>query len=138
MPALTKKQAVKKLKKQFNRKAVVKRLDDVFSLYIRARDKNTCFVCGQKAPAVVIQCGHLITRACYSTRWSEENCQAVCRGCNMAHEYRPEKHTQQYINIYGLPAYDNLVFKSRQPSKLKTAELEMLITYYQQKLDGLK
>lgn len=138
MPAITKKQAVKKLKKQFSRKAVIKRLDDIFSLYVRARDKNICFVCGKRPPEVVMQCGHLITRGSHSTRWDDANAHAQCRGCNFSHEHRPEHYTTAYINKWGLAAYENLVFKSKQPSKLKTADLELLIIHYKQKLEELQ
>lgn len=79
--ALTKKQAVKILKKRYSRKNAVKELDKAFSEYIRARD-GKCMQGGNcNGP---LTCGHLITRSNYSTRWDEGNAFGQCSGHNFS------------------------------------------------------
>ena len=62
-----------------------KRLDEVFSLYIRLRDRipNTdsfrCISCGRILPFEQADCGHYINRQHMSLRFSEVNCNAQCR-----------------------------------------------------------
>jgi hypothetical protein len=131
MKAISKSAAIKKLKKQFNRKAVKKELVKVFNQYIRERDKNRCFVCGTTANPT---CGHLITCANESTQFDELNCHCQCRNCNFSHEYRPEAYTLKFISVYGAERYENLVIRSRQKSGMKTADLKILLDFYRQKL----
>ena len=137
MKALTKDQAIKKLKKQFSRKAVVKQLDKVFADYIKARDKR-CVQSTKTEPCKApLTCGHLITRANYSTRWDEGNAFGQCASHNLTHEHHPEYFTTWYIERFGAQSYQLLVAKSKQPSRLKTAELVVLIEYYRQKLKAI-
>ena len=115
--------------KQRSRKAVVKQLDKVFGDFIKLRDRNTCVVCGARRN---IQCGHLYTRASYSTRWDEENCWAQCAGCNLIHEHRP-KHMEYAVAGRGIDV-DKLFTKHCRVKKYTTADLEEMILYYKNKL----
>jgi hypothetical protein len=118
----------KKIKKPLsNRKKLVKKLDDVFSVFIRARDKNKCITCGTTENPT---CGHLITRAKYSVRWDERNSFCQCFGCNMSHEYNPEKYTAKWLAIYGEKAYQQLVRDANKSHKFTDKELEALIEKY--------
>ena len=69
-----------------SRKSIVKKLDQVFSLYVRNKyAKNgfcECITCGRKYPIKQIQCGHFMSRKNYSTRWELENVAPQCFGCN--------------------------------------------------------
>ena len=70
------------------RKSLIKKLDTVFSEYIRRRTADhkgivECFTCGKKDHWKKMQCGHFQSRKHYSTRWNEDNCQVQCVGCNM-------------------------------------------------------
>ena len=73
--------------KKLTRSKLIKKLDKVFSLYIRQRyAKNEiaqCFTCGKKDHYKKLQCGHFQSRKYYSTRWDEINCQVQCAGCNV-------------------------------------------------------
>jgi hypothetical protein len=73
--------------KKLTRSKLIKKLDKVFSLYIRLRfAKNEiaqCFTCGKKDHYKRLQCGHFQSRKYYSTRWDEINCQVQCAGCNV-------------------------------------------------------
>lgn len=109
------------------RKKLVSKLDKVFSLYIRNRDKK-CVTCGKTEG---LTNGHLITRAKYSVRWSEVNSNCQCRGCNMLHEYQPERYTNWFLNKYGLKKYQSLILESNKIKKYSDTELEGLIKKYE-------
>jgi hypothetical protein len=87
----------KKKTKQTNRKAAVKQADIWFSRYIRKRDGNRCVTCGATKD---IQCGHVLSRAHYGTRWDERNAFAQCAGCNILHEYDPWPLINHFIKEY--------------------------------------
>ena len=133
---MNKQQAIKKLKKQHSRPAAVKALDKAFGDYIKARD-GRCFTqdgsCGGP-----LQCGHLISRTNYSTRWREDGAFGQCRNHNLAHEYHPETMTAEYIKRFGAEQYEKLVFISKLVCKISTPELWVLVEHYRQKLEQLK
>ena len=112
------------------RKKLVKKLDTVFSLYIRDRDKKCC-TCGSVKN---LTCGHLITRSKYSTRWNERNAFAQCKSCNFRHEYQPEIMTSWYIKKFGAEQYQSLVRLSNEVAKFSNTDLEMTISEYQKDL----
>lgn len=60
--------------------ALVKRLDVIFSKYIRAKYPPKCFTCGYVGQ---MQAGHYITRHCKAIRWDERNCRPQCYACNI-------------------------------------------------------
>ena len=65
-----------------SRKNIVKKLDTVFSQYIRLRYADNyiveCYTCGIKNHYKKMHCGHFMSRKHYSTRWDELNCQVQC------------------------------------------------------------
>lgn len=131
MPAMSKESFVKRLKKQFNRKKLVKDLDDAHSLYIRTRDKFTCFTCGKSRehyPDVVFQCGHLISRVRSPLKYDELNNHCQCAGCNMKHEHYPEVYTQKFIEKYGSQAYTNLCNTAWMKSQKMTKSEILILT----------
>ncbi len=83
MPSKT----IPKSKKKPSRSKLVKKLDAVFSQYIRLKDSvgeiATCFTCGKKDHWKKLQNGHFQSRKHYATRWDEQNCQVQCAGCNV-------------------------------------------------------
>jgi hypothetical protein len=109
------------------RKKLVSKLDKVFSLYIRKRDKK-CVCCGKTEN---LQNGHLITRAKYSVRWSELNCHCQCRGCNMLHEFQPHIFINWFLKKYGLKKFQYLILESNQIKKFTDTDLEELIKKYE-------
>jgi len=122
----------KKSAKKLDRKKLIKKLDNLFSLYIRKRDNYTCYTCGKKDG--VMQCGHLITRSKMSTRYNEINSHCQCSGCNLLHEYQPEIYTQKFINDYGLEAYNKLVNLGHTTLKLTSNDLLIMIKFYEELL----
>lgn len=63
-----------------------KKLDSVFSIYIRLihshNGKCSCYTCGKVLPIKKIQNGHFVSRQYLATRWDENNCRPQCWGCN--------------------------------------------------------
>ena len=75
---------MEKKPKKPTRTSIVKKLDTVFSIYIRRRyavnDIAKCVTCGKQDHWKSLQCGHFMSRKHLSTRWNEDNCQVQCAG----------------------------------------------------------
>ena len=73
--------------KRPSRKTIIKKLDKVFSQFIRRRfavnEIAKCVTCGKQAHWKELQAGHFMSRKHYSTRWDEINVQTQCSGCNV-------------------------------------------------------
>jgi hypothetical protein len=127
-------------KKKLTRSKLVKKLDTVFSQYIRLRESedeiSTCFTCGKKDHWKKLQNGHFMSRRHYITRWDETNCQVQCAGCNVF------KYGEQYIfgvnldSKYGEGYSNELHQKSRQTIKFANFELEDMIIKYKKLVDS--
>ena len=128
--------------KKPTRSKLVKKLDAVFSEYIRRRyaDENglaQCVTCHKKDHWKKLQAGHFISRKHYSTRWDEINVQVQCSGCNVF------RYGEQYLfslwlesNI-GEGTAELLLQQSKQINKISSYELESLITKYENILKEL-
>lgn len=115
------------------RKKVIKKLDTAHSKLIRAIEKY-CVICGTTER---LQCGHLHTRAAYSTRWDilpDGNCHTQCAKCNMRHEYDSYPFNNWYITNFGKDAWDELYRRHKKTRKYTTFEIEELTKEYEQKL----
>jgi hypothetical protein len=57
----------------------------VFSLYIRERDKYTCFTCGRQGSGSGMHAGHFISKRVggIALYFHEDNCNAQCYNCNI-------------------------------------------------------
>lgn len=122
------------LKKTESRKYVVKRLDDIFSLFIRNRDDWTCIKCMKmhEPHSKSMTCSHYFNRIKWATRWDEDNCDAACMPCHM---YHLEKQKQGWYQAFkkeqlGIK-YDVLEVKSNTTAKYSLADLWILIRYYE-------
>jgi len=121
--------------KKLSRSKLIKKLDKIFSIYIRTRyAKNNiaqCFTCGKKDDYKRLQCGHFQSRRFYSTRWNELNCQVQCAGCNVF------KYGEQFIfskNLdlkYGIGTAENLYTEAHKIVKYSTSDIQDLITNYE-------
>jgi hypothetical protein len=115
--------------KKPSRKTWIKKLDTIFSQYIRQRDADkkgycTCCTCGKKLKIKEIHCGHFMSRRHYSTRWDEENCAAQCSGCNTFNQGEQYKFALYLNNKYGGDKATELLIKSRESCKLSIVDLE--------------
>jgi hypothetical protein len=128
--------------KKLSRSKLIKKLDKVFSLYIRLRyAKNEiaqCFTCGKKDHYKRLQCGHFQSRKHYSTRWDEINCQVQCAGCNVF------RYGEQFVfgkNLdmeFGEGCSESLYYKAKKTVKYSTNDINELITKYTLLINDLK
>lgn len=127
--------------KKVSRSKLVKKLDTIFSQYIRLKnsvdEKATCFTCGKVDHWKKLQNGHFQSRKHYSTRWDEVNCQVQCAGCNVF------KYGEQYkfsVNLdakYGEGTAEDLSIKAQQIVKISNFELEEMIKKYKSLVDSM-
>ena len=121
--------------KKKTRKNIVKRLDTLFSLYIRLRESDNemvkCFTCGKVSHYKKnMQCGHFQSRSAYSTRWDITNCQVQCYGCNVMQQGRQYQFGLNLEKKYGEGTAEKLLIKSKQTVKYSNEDLQELIQYY--------
>jgi hypothetical protein len=128
----------KKPAKKPVRSKLVRKLDVIFSQYIRNKYANKkgmvkCFTCDREYPVKNIQNGHFMSRKHYSTRWHEDNCRPQCYSCNVM------QGGQQYIFAMklGKELSDEMYQLSREIVKFSNYELEEMIEYYQKELKKL-
>ena len=123
--------------KKPSRKTLVKKLDTIFSIYIRRRyaknDISECVTCGKRDHWKKMQAGHFMSRKHYATRWDEENVQVQCSSCNVF------RSGEQYLfsKYLGEDKADALLIKSRSIEKFSDADLIDLIELYTNKVNNL-
>lgn len=113
-----------------------KKLDAIFSLYIRNRDKGICFTCGKVGEIKEMQCGHYWSRSYNSTRFDEKNCHCQCVGCNVFKSGNKEIYTLNLIQKYGKRVLEELNKKRLQVKQFSTSELQDLIEHYKTKTNA--
>ena len=124
--------------KKLSRSKLVKKLDTVFSKYIRVSnaDKNgycTCVTCGVVKHWKEIQAGHFMSRKLYSTRGDEHNVKPQCVGCNMFRQGEQYK----YSLFLGKDEAEVLYLKSKETVKFTNYELEEMIKDYSDRLKSI-
>ena len=120
--------------KKLTRSKLVKKLDAVFSQYIRQSNSvneiATCFTCGKKDHYKKLQNGHFQSRRHYSTRWDETNCQVQCAGCNVFRFGEQFIFSQNLDNKFGEGTARRLHIQAQQTIKFADFELEEMINHY--------
>ena len=123
------------------RKTLIKKLDKIFSEYIRRKyaDKKgivSCYTCGEKAywKGEGMQNGHFISRRSRILRWDERNCRIQCYSCNVM------RYGESYIfgvklnQEYGYNIADELLIESKKIIKQSDEDLKNLIKLYEDKI----
>jgi|TARA_R100001163_G_C5067118_1_gene206033 hypothetical protein len=127
--------------KKRSRKSLVKKLDKVFSEYIRRRhsvaDLSECVTCGKIEKWQKLQCGHFMSRKNYSTRWDEKNCQVQCAGCNVFRYGEQYKFGLWLDAEFGEGSAEELLRKSKEIIHLDNFDLMVLIENYEKKIIDL-
>jgi len=125
------------------RKKLIKKLDTVFSQYIRRRTADhkgivECYTCGKKDHWKKMQCGHFQSRKYYSTRWNEDNCQVQCVGCNMFKSGEQYKFGLKLNMQYGENKAENLYLLAKKIKKFNNFDLSQMIERYSRLNASLK
>jgi len=124
-----------KTAKKPTRSKLVKKLDTVFSQYIRLSnaDNNgycTCVTCNKTFHWKAIQAGHFMSRKHYSIRWDERNVKPQCVACNV---YRAGEQ-YKYSLFLGKEVSNVLYLQSKEIVKFTNYELEDMINDYSERL----
>ena len=122
-----------KTAKKPTRSKLVKKLDVVFSQYVRLSNADnrgycTCVTCGKQGHWKTggIQAGHFLSRKHYSIRWSLDNVKPQCVACNV---YRAGEQ-YKYSLYLGNNLAEELYQKSKEITKFTNVELEEMIEKY--------
>lgn len=122
---------------------LVRKLDDIFSRYIRLRDAMPsgyvrCISCGRIKKFSEVDCGHYHSRRHMATRWDEDNCNAQCRYCNRFLADQLVGYRDGLIKKIGIQRFELLNVKAHQTKKWSEYELNVLIGYYREKVRELE
>lgn len=125
--------------------SLVRKLDRVFSEYIRLRDSKPfgykyarCISCGQIKPYDQFDAGHFIGRTHMATRFDESNVWCECRSCN---RFSPDHMIYYQRNLevrIGKDKVDLLMARGKQTKKWSAFELDLLIKYYTARVEEFK
>ena len=113
--------------KKLSRSKLVKKLDAIFSQYVRLyySDKRAmcdCYTCWTRLKRNKIQNGHFITRGNYKYRWDIDNCRPQCIACNIFLHWNYIPYTINMIREY----WEKKILKmknDKQIVKITTAEI---------------
>ncbi len=125
--------------RKVTRKGLIKKLDKVFSEYIRKRTANAngyvnCVTCGKVDFWKNMDAGHFVSRKYLNTRWNEENVQVQCKSCNVF------RYGEQYkFSLWlGAEKSKELYDLSKKTLKLDNWDLQDLIKIYEERCAELK
>jgi hypothetical protein len=121
-----------------NVSSLIKKLDLIFSRFIRWRDKWTCFTCDKRGGPGQIQNGHFVSRKHHNVRFDEMNCHAQCVGCNVFKYGNMAEYSYRLLKKYGQKEFDDLIARGRQTKQFTIQELQSLIEYYEAKVNELE
>ena len=131
-----------KVKKQPD---LTKKLDKVFSEYIRLRDSKPfgfrmfkCISCGRILPYEQADCGHYFSRTHMATRFDEQNCHAECRHCNRFLADHLHGYERNLRAMLGDKKFALLEVRAHGVKKWSNFELEEMIKYFKAKIKELK
>ena len=122
---------------------LVKKLDRIFSQYIRLRDVmpngyGRCISCGKIKHYKDLDAGHFFGRTHMSTRFDEDNVSAECRFCNRMSADHLIAYQTNLIRKIGMARFEMLGVKAHQSKKWSDFELEALIKHYTAEVARLK
>ena len=125
---------MKKKKTWPTRSQLIKKLDQIFSVYVRllVADKEwmvTCPLCWARVHWKQAQNMHFITRSVYKYRRDEKNCHAGCMRCNVILHGNYIVYTRRMQRKYGDILIDEMI-NDKQIMKIATWSLQEKIDYY--------
>lgn len=112
----------------------VKKLDKVFSEYIRRSNDPVCVTCGKRDEWKNLQNGHYYSRARLPTRWHEDNCHVQCAACNVFKSGNYTEYALYMIRRYGVDYVEKLHQLANSGEKIPTSVIKEKIEEYTEKL----
>jgi hypothetical protein len=130
-------------KKTDTTRALVNKLDRIYSRFIRMRDADnegniSCVTCGKRFHWSEVHCGHWVKRQYMAVRWDERNTAAQCVSDNLYHGGKQDEFGKAIIDRYGLDAFNELLSKKHETKKWTRAELQELIETYTARVAALE
>ena len=120
---------------------LIKKLDRVYSLYIRHREakdgQNYCVTCGAYKPITELDCGHYVPRNHKSLRWDERNTWPQCRRCNRFQHGNMASYAAFLEKKYGYGILQTFEKERWVITKLTSEELKSKIDMYSNKVSQL-
>lgn len=122
----------RKTKPARQRKAPIARLkrklDTLFSKYIKDRDGLVCITCKKTVEPQNINCGHFIGRTRQSLRWDPKNSHSQCASpCNYHRRGAPAEYALAIIDRYGVDELKRLMARKLVDKHWTRPELVALI-----------
>jgi len=113
-----------------------KKLWKVFTLYIKNRDKWTCFTCGRQAKGAGMHSGHYIAKSVggLALYFHEKNVNAQCYHCNIDLSGNSDVYIQKLIGKYGEEVIDEIRLLRQEITKWTIQDYEEKILFYQDRL----
>jgi hypothetical protein len=133
----------KRPSKTTDRQKLVRKLDDIFSEYIRLRNADDngnvkCITCGDEHHWTEVDCGHFVKRGNMSTRWHLQNNGEQCRLCNSTHDGKEDEHAIKIDELYGAGTADKLRKLGTQEAHFSEPELQGMYDELKKELKALK
>ena len=120
----------------------VKKLDKVFSLYVRLRDcmpngYGRCIACGRIKQFSELDCGHYHSRTHMATRWHEDNANIECKACNRFSSEHLIGYRENLIRKIGMGRYDRLTILAHSTKHWMNEEMQAMIKHYTEEVKRL-
>jgi len=118
----------------------MKKLDTIFSQYIRLRDTDEygygeCITCGEFFHYYNFECGHFRHRRHLGTRWHEMNAHAQCFTCNRGDDM--VEYIVAMLEKYEDIEVSNIIHLSMMVGKFTRDEKEKMYNTYKAKAKEL-
>ena len=112
-----------------------KKLDRIFSIWIRKRDSNfqgyiSCISCQSVIHWTEADASHYVSRNHNITRYDTKNVNSSCRKCNRYLSGNIPEYTLALDRKYGKKTAEKLTIKGRKLHQFTITELQELITKY--------
>jgi len=133
----------RKRSKKSRHQSAKKKLDEVFSRWIRLKDADrngycTCVTCGKFDHWKKMQAGHYVSRLYMATRWVPENVHVQCPSCNLFKKGAMDEYALFIISKYGQEQLEKLNMAKKRTAKFHSYDLEAMIKVYERELDNLQ
>lgn len=130
-------------KKLLPLKSLEKKLDRVFSEYIRRRDANeggtvSCVTCGKLMHWKECHASHFVKRQHRSTRWDERNVHAQCPRENVYMGGSQDLMAGYILDKYGIAVLEELLELRERIVKYTRQDLIDLIEHFNRKIVELE
>lgn len=127
--------------KKLSRNKIIKKLDAVFSEYIRLRDSDSkgiiiCPLCWKRIFRKYAQNMHFISRWVLKYRFSEKNCHAGCMRCNVILHWNYIIYTRYMQRKFWYDFVDYII-NDKTTFNIPTPQLEAMVYKYEQLRDKL-